>query len=217
MDFAAMAQYLPLYETAMWLTLRIGWVGIIGSIAIGLVVAMVNHFKVPVLHQICRAYVELFRNTPLLIQLFFIYFGLPRLGLSISAEACGMLGVALLGGAYMAESFRAGLEAVEPIQTETALSLGMSRAQVMRLVVLPQAVTLSIQSFVANVIFLLKETSVAGYVAVADLTFAGNRIRGVTYSAFMPLIAVALIYLLLVTGLTWLVGKLERRLRKSER
>ena len=85
MDFAAMAQYLPLYETAMWLTLRIGWVGIIGSIAIGLVVALVNHFKVPVLHQLCRAYVELFRNTPLLIQLFFIYFGLPRLGLSISA------------------------------------------------------------------------------------------------------------------------------------
>ena len=95
MDFAAMAQYLPLYETAMWLTLRIGWIGIIGSIVIGLVVAMVNHFKVPVLHQLCRAYVELFRNTPLLIQLFFIYFGLPRLGLSISAEACGMLGVAL--------------------------------------------------------------------------------------------------------------------------
>ena len=91
MDFGVIMQYLPLYETAMWLTLRIGWIGILGSIVIGLVVAMVQHFRVPVLRQICGAYVELFRNTPLLIQLFFMYFALPRIGFQISAEACGML------------------------------------------------------------------------------------------------------------------------------
>lgn len=213
MDFAAMAQYLPLYETAMWLTLRIGWVGIIGSIAIGLVVAMVNHFKIPVLHQICRAYVELFRNTPLLIQLFFIYFGLPRLGLSISAEACGMLGVALLGGAYMAESFRAGLEAVEPIQTETALSLGMSRAQVMRLVVLPQAVTLSIQSFVANVIFLLKETSVFSAISLLDLMFVAKDLIGLYYKTTECLVMLVIFYLIIILPVSILGTVVERRLR----
>ena len=210
MDFAAMAQYLPLYETAMWLTLRIGWIGIIGSIVIGLVV---NPFKVPVLHQICRAYVELFRNTPLLIQLFFIYFGLPRLGLSISAEACGMLGVALLGGAYMAESFRAGLEAVEPIQTETALSLGMSRAQVMRLVVLPQAVTLSIQSFVANVIFLLKETSVFSAISLLDLMFVAKDLIGLYYKTTECLVMLVIFYLIIILPVSILGTVVERRLR----
>ena len=81
MNFDAMAQYLPLYEDAAWLTLSIGWIGIAGSVIIGLVVAMIVHFRIPVLRQLCRVYIELFRNTPLLIQLFFFYFGLPRMGL----------------------------------------------------------------------------------------------------------------------------------------
>ena len=179
MDWAAIGQYLPLYETAMWLTLRIGWIGIVGSIAIGLVVALIVHYKIPVLRRIASIYIELFRNTPLLIQLFFMYFALPRvLGFGINAEACGMLGLALLGGAYMAESFRSGLEAVEPIQTESALSLGMTKAQVMRYVVLPQAVSLSVQSFVANIIFLLKETSVFSAISLMDLMFVAKDLIG---------------------------------------
>lgn len=210
-----MAQYLPLYETAMWLTLRIGWVGILGSIVIGLVVAMITHFKIPVLRQICRVYIELFRNTPLLIQLFFIYFGLPRMGVSISAEACGMLGVALLGGAYMAESFRAGLESVEPIQTETALSLGMSRGQVMRYVVLPQAVTLSIQSFVANVIFLLKETSVFSAISLMDLMFVAKDLIGLYYKTTECLVMLVIFYLIIILPVSILGSVIERRLRRG--
>lgn len=210
-----MAQYLPLYETAMWLTLRIGWVGILGSIVIGLVVAMITHFKVPVLRQICRVYVELFRNTPLLIQLFFIYFGLPRMGVSISAEACGMLGVALLGGAYMAESFRAGLESVDPIQTETALSLGMSRGQVMRYIVLPQAVTLSIQSFVANVIFLLKETSVFSAISLMDLMFVAKDLIGLYYKTTECLVMLVIFYLIIILPVSILGSVIERRLRRG--
>ena len=213
MDFTAMAQYLPLYETAMWLTLRIGWVGILGSIVIGLVVAIVNHFKIPVLSQLCRVYVELFRNTPLLIQLFFIYFGLPRMGVAISAEVCGMLGVALLGGAYMAESFRAGLESVEPIQTETALSLGMSRLQVMRYIVLPQAVTLSIQSFVANVIFLLKETSVFSAISLMDLMFVAKDLIGLYYKTTECLFMLVIFYLIIILPVSILGSVLERRMR----
>lgn len=210
-----MAQYLPLYETAMWLTLRIGWVGILGSIVIGLVVAMITHFKVPVLRQVCRVYVELFRNTPLLIQLFFIYFGLPRMGVSISAEACGMLGVALLGGAYMAESFRAGLESVDPIQTETALSLGMSRGQVMRYIVLPQAVTLSIQSFVANVIFLLKETSVFSAISLMDLMFVAKDLIGLYYKTTECLVMLVIFYLIIILPVSILGSVIERRLRRG--
>lgn len=214
MDFGAMVDYLPLFEQAMWLTLRIGWIGILGSLVIGLVVAMITHYKVPVLYQISLFYIELYRNTPLLIQLFFMYFALPRvLGFGINAEACGMLGLALLGGAYMAESFRSGLEAVEPIQTESALSLGMTKAQVMRYVVLPQAVSLSVQSFVANIIFLLKETSVFSAISLMDLMFVAKDLIGLYYNTTECLVLLVIFYLIIILPVSILGTVVERKLR----
>ncbi len=213
MNFDAMIQYLPLYEDAALLTLRIGWLGILGSIIIGLVVAMVVHFRIPVLRQVCRVYIELFRNTPLLIQLFFIYFGLPRMGLSIDAETCGIVGLALLGGSYMAESFRSGLEAIEPIQEESALSLGLTRVQTMRHVILPQAVALSIPSFVANVIFLLKETSVFSAISLMDLMFLTKDLMGLYYKTTECLVMLVIFYLIILLPVSALGTWLERRLR----
>ncbi len=213
MDFGAMADYLPLYEQAMWLTLRIGWVGILGSLVIGLVVAVITHFKIPVLYQIARVYIELFRNTPLLIQLFFMYFALPRIGVPITAEACGMLGLALLGGAYMAETFRSGLEAVDPIQTESALSLGMTPGQVMRYITLPQAVSLSIQSFVANIIFLLKETSVFSAISLMDLMFVAKDLIGLYYKTTECLVMLVIFYLIIILPVSILGTVAERKLR----
>ena len=197
----------------MWLTLRIGWVGILGSLAIGFVVAMVTHFKIPVLYQISLAYIELYRNTPLLIQLFFMYFALPRIGVQISAEACGMLGLALLGGAYMAETFRSGFEAVEPIQTESALSLGMTQSQVIRYITLPQAVSLSIQSFVANIIFLLKETSVFSAISLMDLMFVAKDLIGLYYKTTECLFMLVIFYLIIILPVSILGTVVERKLR----
>ncbi|WP_124061482.1 amino acid ABC transporter permease [Gordonibacter sp. Marseille-P4307] len=213
MDYGAMLEYLPLYAHAALLTLRIGWIGIAGSIVIGLVSALVTSFRVPILHRIVRVYVELFRNTPLLIQLFFIYFGLPRLGLPVDAELCGCLGLALLGGAYMAETFRSGLEAVETGQTESALSLGMSRRQVMHHIVLPQAIALSIQSFVANVIFLLKETSVFSAISLLDLMFVAKDLIGLYYDTTECLVMLVLFYLMIIVPVSIAGTILERRLR----
>ena len=156
MDWNVMVQYLPQYEKAAWLTLRLGVAGIFWAILVGLVCAVLQYEKVPVLRRIVGAYIQLSRNTPLLVQLFFLYYGLPKLGIKTNAELCGIAGLAFLGGSYMAEAFRSGLEAIEPIQTESALSLGMSRLQTMRYVVLPQAVSISMPAFMANIIFLLK-------------------------------------------------------------
>ncbi len=160
MDWSFIQQYSPLYIEAAGLTLRVGLVGILYSILVGLVCSMVQHYKVPVLKWIVAAYVELSRNTPLLVQLFFLYFGLPKLGIVWSAELCGIVGLAFLGGSYMAEAFRTGLEGVEKIQFESAESLGMNKRQVMQYVIAPQALATSVPAIVANVIFLLKETSV---------------------------------------------------------
>lgn len=213
LDFDAMVQYLPLYGEAALLTLRIGWAGIIGSVIIGLVVSLIVHFRIPVLRQICRVYIELFRNTPLLIQLFFIYFGLPRIGLAIDAETCGIVGLALLGGSYMAETFRSGLEAVEPIQHESALSLGLTRLQAMRYVILPQAVSLSVPSFVANVIFLLKETSVFSAISLMDLMFLTKDLMGLYYDTTECLVLLVLFYLIILVPVSILGTYAERRLR----
>ena len=114
MNWEFIEKYLPMYEKAALLTVKIGIVGILFAILVGLICAAVQYYKVPVLRWIVTVYVELSRNTPLLVQLFFIYFGLPKVGLSISADVCGVAGLALLGGSYMAEAFRSGLEAIEP-------------------------------------------------------------------------------------------------------
>ena len=210
-----MAEYLPLYKDAALLTLSIGWTGIVGGIAIGLAVALVVHFRVPVARQLCRAYIEVFRNTPLLIQLFFFYFGLPRFGVSITPEVCGALGLALHGGAYMAESFRAGFESVEPIQRESSLALGLTRLQAVRYVVLPQAVTLAFPSFVANVIFLLKETSVFSAISLMDLMFVTKDLMGLYYKTTECLTMLVLFYLVILLPVSIAGSAIERRLRRG--
>lgn len=132
-------KYLPLYQEAALLTLKIGLIGIAVSIIIGLFCSLVQYYKVPVLRQIATVYIEISRNTPLLIQLFFIYYALPKVGVQVSSEMAGYIGLAFLGGSYMSETFRSGLESVDKIQTESALSLGMKHPQIMRYVILPQA------------------------------------------------------------------------------
>lgn len=213
MNWEVIQEYLPLYQKAMWLTLRIGWIGIVFAILLGLVCALIAHYKIPVLRQIIKVYIEVFRNTPLLVQLFFIYFGLPKIGISISAEVCGVLGLALLGGSYMAEAFRSGLEAIESIQMESALSLGMTRSQAVYHVILPQAVSISVPAFVANVIFLLKETSVFSAVSLMDLMFTAKDLIGLYYKTAECLFLLVVFYLIILLPVSILGSLLERRLR----
>ncbi|MCH5304516.1 MAG: amino acid ABC transporter permease [Ruminococcus sp.] len=212
MNWSVIERYLPLYEKATLLTLEIGWLGVFLSIALGLLVAMIVHYRVPVLRQIAKVYIELFRNTPLLIQLFFIYFGLPKVGISFSPEVCGVMGLGLLGGSYMAETFRSGIEAVDKIQYETALSLGMSKTQVMFHVVLPQAVTYSTPAFVANIIFLLKETSVFSAISLMDLMFTAKDLIGLYYKTAECLTMLVVFYLLILLPVSIIGSIVERRL-----
>ena len=213
MDFSVIAEYLPLYEKALLLTVRIGWMGIFLAILIGLLCAAAIRFRIPVLSGIVKAYIEVFRNTPLLVQLFFIYFGLPKLGISVDAEHCGMIGLGLLGGAYMAEAFRSGLETVEVIQRESALSLGMTERQAFFYVILPQAVSVSVPAFVANIIFLLKETSVFSAISLMDLMFTAKDLIGLYYRTTECLFLLVVFYLIMLLPASVLGSLLERRAR----
>ena len=198
MDWNVVAQYLPLFEKAAWLTLRLGLAGIALAIVIGLVCALVQYYKVPMLCRVVGFYIQLSRNTPLLVQLFFLYYGLPKIGIRTDAAVCGIAGLAFLGGSYMAEAFRSGLESIEPIQTESAYSLGMDRMQTMRYVILPQAMSTSVPAFVANVIFLLKETSVFSAISLMDLMFTAKDLIGLYYKTTESLFLLVVFYLLIL-------------------
>jgi polar amino acid transport system permease protein len=216
MDWNVIVSYLPRYWDALLLTLRIGWQGVFLAFIIGILSAVVIHLRIPVLRRVVGFYIELFRNTPLLVQLFFIYFALPKVGLRISAETCGWLGLGLLGGAYMAETFRSGLENIAPIQTESALSLGMDRFQAFRYVILPQAVSSSVPGLLANVIFLLKETSVFSTVSLLDLMFTAKDLIGLYAKTIECLTLLVAFYLIMLLPVSLLGSVVERRLRRAE-
>lgn len=213
MNWEFILKYLPLYQKAAWLTVRIGFAGVLLAVLTGLVCAAIQYYKVPVLQGITAVYIELSRNTPLLVQLFFIYYGLPKIGIKTDASVCGITGLAFLGGSYMAEAFRSGLEAIDPIQTESAVSLGLNRYQTMRYVILPQAVSISIPAFMANVIFLLKETSVFSAISLMDLMFTAKDLIGLYYKTTESLFLLVVFYLIILLPVSVLGSLLERKVR----
>ena len=216
MEMDVLRSYIPLYNEALLLTFKIGVLGILTAFAIGLSGAAAVYFKVPVLKRILQVYIELFRNTPLLVQLFFIYFALPKLGIRISAETCGVLGLGLIGGAYMIETVRSGLESIDVVQTESALSLGMTRWQVFRSIILPQAFSVSFPGIMANVIFLLKETSVFSTISLMDLMFTAKDLIGMYAKTIECLFLLVAYYLIMLLPISILGSIIERRVRYAQ-
>ena len=168
-----------------------------------------------VLNGLCKIYLTVIRGTPVVVQLliwYFVVFASSRNGLMIGAFAFG-----INSGAYVAEIFRGGIMAVDQGQMEAGRSLGFGYVATMRHIILPQAFKAVLPTLANEFIVLLKETAVAGYVSVSDLTYAGNIVGGNAYDYLFPLLLTAVIYLVMVMFFTFLVGKLERRLRSSER
>nr|WP_281069402.1 amino acid ABC transporter permease [Paenibacillus shirakamiensis] len=211
-----MKRSLPLYYEAMCLTLQLAGLSIVCSLFVGLILSIALHFKWKGISLIIQAYIELSRNTPLLVQLYFLYYGLPKIGLPLSEMSCAIIGLTFLGGSYMTEAFRSGFESVGRIQLESGLSIGLSRAQLIRHVILPQAFSTSIPSLSANAIFLLKETSIVGAISLMDLMNVAKDLIGMEYKSTEALLLLVLAYLILLLplsmGLTWL----ERRIRFAE-
>lgn len=213
MNWEFIIKYFPLYQRAAVLTVKIGAIGIVFAVLVGLICAAVQYYKIPVARQITAVYIELSRNTPLLVQLFFLYYGFPKIGIRLSAEVCGAVGLAFLGGSYMAEAFRSGLEAVEDIQKESALSLGLNSRQILGYVILPQALSTSVPALVANIIFLLKETSVFSAISLMDLMFTAKDLIGLYYKTTESLFLLVVFYLLILLPVSIAGTLLERRLR----
>jgi polar amino acid transport system permease protein len=214
---------LPLYASALLLTLRISLAGMALSLVLGFLCSLVLYQRergrnraLWGLGKLVCAYIEFSRNTPLLIQLFFLYYALPKLGLMLSGEECAIIGLTFLGGGYMAESFRSGLEGVSRVQFELGLSIGLKPLQLVRFVIFPQALALAVPALGANCIFLIKETSVVSIVALPDLMSVTKELIGMYYNTVEALFLLVFCYLLLLIPVSFLLTFLERKLRHAE-
>lgn len=174
-----------------------------------------GYYIMLVLNSIAKVYLTVIRGTPVVVQLMIFYFIIFKF--SDNGVMVAIIAFGLNSGAYVAEIFRAGIMSIDHGQFEAGRSLGFNYFQTMRFIIIPQMFKAVLPTLCNEFIVLLKETSVAGYVGVIDLTKAGNTIGGRMYTYFIPLLTVAAIYLILVSILTWLVGILERRLRVSDR
>lgn len=213
-------------------TLEITAVSLIIGIVIGIIVAAIRssydknkevmkkrggfaYVLLSIMNGLCKVYLTIVRGTPVVVQLLIFYFVILA---SVSdGVPVAMLCFGINSGAYVAEIFRSGIMSVDEGQFEAGRSLGFNYIQTMRYIVVPQAFKTVLPTLCNEFIVLIKETSIAGYVGITDLTKAGDLIRGRTYEAFMPLIAVAIVYLVMVMIFSSLVGVLERRLRRNER
>lgn len=203
-------------------TLIIALFATLMGVLIGTLIGIVRVYhnqtgKLKIPNAICRAYVSIIRGTPVIIQLMILYYLVFS---SLSRDyvlVVAILGFGLNSGAYVSEIIRGGITSIDYGQTEAGRSLGLNQAQTMRHIILPQAIKNALPALGNEFIVLLKETSVAGYITVLDMTRAADIVRSRTFDAFFPLISVALIYWILVTGLSALLRMAERRMAKSDR
>lgn len=215
MDIDFIIENIPLYIKAIQLTLTLAFWGVVSSVIIGFISSMIVYFRVKILRHIVSGYIEISRNTPLLIQLFFLYYGLPKMGIKLEAPTCAVIGLAFLGGSYMAEAFRSGFEAVSKIQIESGLSIGLTKVQLIRYVILPQAFAVSIPALGANTIFLLKETSIVSAIALADLMFVAKDLIGMYYKTSEALFMLVVAYLIILLPLSLVFTLIERKVRHA--
>ncbi|MDD5953454.1 MAG: amino acid ABC transporter permease [Oscillospiraceae bacterium] len=211
----------------MWLlqglgnTMLITVFAVILGMLLGFLIAIVRTThdktgKLVIPNLICRVYLTVIRGTPVVVQLLIIYF-VVFASVPINKIFVAILAFGLNSAAYVAEIVRSGIMSIDNGQFEAGASLGLNYAKTMLFIILPQAFKNILPALANEFIVLLKETSVAGYIAIQDLTKGGDQIRSDTYNAFLPLLAVAAIYLVIVMFLTYLVSRLERRLAKNDR
>ena len=218
------------YAEGLGNTLLLTVLALVLGLVLGVIVALVRvswdtthlemrkgpaKFFLALANGICKVYLTVIRGTPVVVQIMIIFFVI--MASSNNKILAGVIAFGINSGAYVAEIIRGGIMSIDKGQMEAGRSLGFDYVATMRHIVLPQAFKNVLPSLVNEFIVLLKETSIAGYVGLTDLTRAANIVRGVAYVDFLPLLGVAVVYLVLVLFFTWLMGKLERRLRAGER
>lgn len=217
LDWGTIFHYFPFMVQGAMLTLKISLISLFFGFLFGLVAALLKLSPNLILRQIGAFYVWIIRSTPLLVQLFLIYFGLPQLGIDLGPFTSGVLALAINTGAYNAETIRGGIIAVPSGQMEAARSLGMGSALAMRRIILPQAIRIAIPALGNNFVILIKDTSLVSTITLVELTLTAQRLIGSTYKPFEMYLMAAFLYAILTTATSFLLGRLENRIAVERR
>ncbi len=211
MDFPMMLRVFPFFVEAAWITVQISALSLLLGLIVAALIAAAKMSRSLPLRAFGTAYVSLFRGTPCLIQLFVLYFGGPQVGINLEPFAAGVIGLGLNIGAYMAESIRGAVLGVDRGQAEAARTIGFSRLQTMRLVVLPQAARLMIRPLGVNAVALVKGSALVSTISVVELTYTAQRFIGSTYKPFEIFGIAAVLYMVVVYVVARAVDMLDKR------
>ncbi|MCW5221525.1 amino acid ABC transporter permease [Verminephrobacter aporrectodeae subsp. tuberculatae] len=204
-------EFLPILLQGAWVTVQVTALSFLLSSVLGLALALCRLSPLRALRWGAAAFINGVRGLPIIVQLFYIYFVLPDVGIRLSAMQAGVIGLGIAYSAYQAENFRAGIEAVDPGQREAALAMGMRPALLMRRVVLPQALRIALPPYGNTLVMMLKDSSLVSTITVAEMTRAGQLIAASTFQNMTVYTLVALLYLALSLPLVWGLREIERR------
>ena len=210
MDYSLMVRIVPVFVKAAIVTVEIALLSLVLGLAVAAIVAAARLSRSGLVRFLGASYVSVFRGTPALIQIFLLYFGGPQLGIQLEAFSAGTIALGLNIAAYMAESIRGGILSVDRGQAEAARTLGFSRVQTMRWIVVPQAAKLMIRPLGVNAVALVKGTALVSTISVIELTYTAQRFIGSTYRPFEIFAVTAVLYMIIVYGLTLAIDGLDR-------
>ncbi|MBF0713858.1 amino acid ABC transporter permease [Gemella sp. GH3] len=212
--FNFLSEYYKMYIDATITTLEVSLLALLIGILLGVLICIAKIGTIKLVNYIAVVYVEVIRNTPILVQIMIIYFALPEIGIALSPFVSAVTALALNSAAYVSEILRAGINAIDKGQMEAGRSLGLSYYQTMKLIIIPQGFKNSLPALGNEFISLVKESSIVYFVGVGDIMFAANSIKNATYETFGPYLIAALIYFVITSILSQLVKKLERKFEK---
>lgn len=210
-------EYFPLFMRGAQYTLLLSFTVVVLSLPFGALLALARISSNKVLSTFARIYTEIIRGTPLLVQVYLVYFGLPMLGIYLDDFPSAVLAVTINSVAYMSEIMRSGIQSVDNGQTEAARALGLPKWVTFRRVIMPQAIKNILPAIGNEFAVLIKETSIVSVLGIKDLMFASDTVRGATYTTFTPLLFTALIYFIMVFTISTLMNLLEKKLAKADR
>lgn len=216
MNFSFLSNYYMFFINGAKFTIFLAFFTVLIGVMLGVVLALMKLSNKKILNLIATAYVEFIRGTPVLVQLYIVFYGLPHIGISLPDFVAGIIALSVNSSAYVAEIIRAGIQAVDKGQMEAARSLGMPPAMSMRYIIIPQAIKNILPALGNEFIVVIKESSIASIIGIHELMYNADTVRGNIFQPFEPLIVAAIMYFLMTFTLSKIVGTFERRMKTSD-
>lgn len=216
MDFSFLSKYYMFFIDGVKFTVVIAFFAVLFGVMLGVILALMKLSKKKILNLIATAYVEFIRGTPVLVQLYIVFYGLPHVGITLPDFVAGVIALSVNSSAYVAEIIRAGIQAVDKGQMEAARSLGMPQSMAMRYIIIPQAIKNILPALGNEFIVVIKESSIASIIGIHELMYNADTVRGNIFQPFEPLIVAAIMYFILTFTLSKIVGTFERRMKTSD-